>query len=592
MKNDSSCLPCGARGPHASTASKLLDPLSQPKFVYPLPHSLDRRRSVFTPASHCHYEIGAYQFEQALGLVDPSTRKPLRTVVWGYGNAASPMAQPPTYPGRSFEVRRGQPITVRWSNRLVDATGHPLPHLLPVDTSIHRADPLGEHAGQQQAAPHAGHAGPVPVVTHLHGGHTEWTSDGYPEAWFTPGSCIVGPYYNPDPYVYDNDQEAGNLWYHDHALGITRLNVYAGLVGFYLIRDDLDTGRPDNPLGLPAHPYEVTLVIQDRMFTDRGQLFYPSNPPTPEAPSPSILPEFFGDFILVNGKAWPKLEVEPRKYRFRMLNGSDSRFYTLRIEGPRGGTLPIHQIGVDNGLLAAPVTLDTLTLAPGERADVVIDFAGREGQTLVVHNEARAPFPTGKLPDPRTTGLVMAFEVSRPLNRARPDSSLPRRLRPSPFAVEGPVTTTRALLLMQGKDRFGRQLPLLGTIRQGGHAWSDPITENPMLDDVEIWELYNTTNDTHSIHLHLVSFEVVDRQRFAAHHDPVTGALSNVRLIGDPTPPAPNERGPKDIVHAMPHEVTRIKARFDRKGLYVWHCHLLSHEDHDMMRPYHVGPMP
>ena len=294
----------------------LLDPLTQPKFVNPLPNPLDPS-FIFQPTEPggTHYEIGVYQFPQNLGLVDPVTQQPLSTTVWGYGTST----QPPTYPGRTIEATKDVPITVRWTNNLVDEFNQPLPHLLPVDTSVH-------WAGTHEAEPLNG----VPIVTHLHGGHTESASDGLPEYWFTPGFAQTGPGWVKETYSYDNDQRAATLWYHDHALGITRLNVYAGMAGYYILRDERDTGLADNPIGLPAGKYEVPIVIQDRMFTADGQLYYPSEPEVEGAPDPSVLPEFFGDHILVNGQAWPVMDVEPTVYRLRMLNGSDSRFYNLR----------------------------------------------------------------------------------------------------------------------------------------------------------------------------------------------------------------------------------------------------------------------
>jgi spore coat protein A len=257
-----------AAGPTRANTIALLDPLTQPKFVNPLPNPLDPS-FIFQPTEPggTHYEIGVFQFSQNLGLVDPVTNQPLSTTVWGYGTST----QPPTYPGRTIQATTNQPITVRWTNNLVDEFNQPLPHLLPVDTSVHWAgthDPLNG----------------VPIVTHLHGGHTESASDGLPEYWFTPGFSQTGPGWVKETYSYDNDQQAATLWYHDHALGITRLNVYAGMAGYYLLRDERDTGKPDNPLGLPAGQYEVPVVIQDRMFTADGQLYYPSEPEIEGAP--------------------------------------------------------------------------------------------------------------------------------------------------------------------------------------------------------------------------------------------------------------------------------------------------------------------
>jgi spore coat protein A len=542
-------------------SAMLLDPLSQPKFVNALPLP-----GLMQPTSPNYYEVSITQFPQHLGLYDPDSGAPLMTTVWGYNGS---------YPGATFEVQQGTPIEVLWTNDLVNAYGVPLPHLLPVDTSVHWAMPMDPEY------PYSG----VPVVTHLHGGHTESASDGLPEAWFTPGFAQTGQDWRKATYLYDNDQQAATLWYHDHALGVTRLNVYAGLAGFYLIRNTRDTGQADNPIGLPAGAYEVPLVIQDRMFTDDGQLYYPSEPEEEGQPDPSVLPEFFGDFILVNGEAWPVLNVEPRLYRLRLLNGSDSRFYNLWLTpGPQ-----IVQIGTDDGLLYAPVRLNQITIGPGERADLLVDFSTFAGRTLILRNNARSPFPKGDVVDPRTTGQIMAFQVGTEVT-SWANNTVPATLRPEPIAPLVQTGATRELLLFEGTDQYGRLEPMLGLADEGFMHWHEPITENPTLNDVEVWEIYNSTEDAHPIHLHLVTFQIVSRQKFFADQDPETGALSDIRLIGRPEPPEANEAGWKDTVQMFPGEVTRIIARFDREGLYVWHCHILSHEDHEMMRPYEVLP--
>ena len=544
----------------------LLNPLTQPKFVNALPNPLDPS-FIFQPTEpgDSHYEIGVYQFSQNLGLVDPVTIQPLSTTVWGYGTST----QPATYPGRTIEATKDMPITVRWTNNLVDTSNQPLPHLLPVDTSVHWAEPSNYPASG------------VPIVTHLHGGHTESASDGLPEYWFTPGFAQTGPGWVKETYSYDNDQRAATLWYHDHALGITRLNVYAGMAGFYLLRDERDTGLPDNPIGLPAGPYEVPIVIQDRMFTADGQLYYPSEPEIEGAPDPSVLPEFFGDHILVNGQAWPVMDVEPTVYRLRMLNGSDSRFYNLRIAGgPQ-----INQIGTDTGLLYAPVALDQLGLGPGERADVVVDFSQYANQTLILRNNARSPFPKGDVVNPLTTGQIMAFRVG---SNAQVQNQIPNTLLESPIAPLVQSGATRKLLLFEGEDEYGRLQPMLGTADDGAIMWDEPTTELPQLNDAEVWEIVNSTEDAHPIHLHLVSFQVLSRQKFKADQDTASGVLDDIRLLGQAKPPAANEAGWKDTVQMFPGEVTRIIAKFDRPGEYVWHCHILSHEDHEMMRRFFV----
>lgn len=534
----------------------LLDPLTQPKFINPLPIP-----GVLSPVSPggTYYEVSMSQFEQQLGIYD-AQGNPLTTTVWGYNGS---------YPGPTIEAWRNVPVSVKWKNELTD-NGSMLPHLLEIDTSIHWAMPMNYPASG------------VPVVTHLHGGHVESASDGNPDAWFTPGFAQTGPYFSQEIYNYSNDQEASTIWYHDHALGITRLNVYAGLAGFYLIRDAWE-----NNLNLPSGSYEVPIVIQDRMFTEDGALHYPSMHEDSEIPDNSIMAEMFGNFILVNGKAWPVLDVEPRKYRFRFLNGSDSRFYRLYFSE----NIPFHQIGSDGGLLNAPVMLNQMILGTGERKDVIVDFSDPSlwGKTIILQNNARSPFPRGETVNPNTTGQIMAFRVNIPLNGVD-NSVIPPVLRAAPIVQYGTPDNTRQLLLFEGEDEYGRLKPMLGTSAHGPLDWDEPITENPALNSLEEWQIINFTEDAHPIHLHLVNFQVVSTQKFNRHrYEP--GNPSSLQLIGQPKPPAPDEQGWKDTQIMYPGEVTTIRAHFDLEGLYVWHCHILSHEDHEMMRPFYVGTM-
>jgi spore coat protein A len=535
----------------------LLSPNSQQKFINALPIP-----SVIQPTTPngSHYEVSMTQFTQDLGLKD-SYGNPMLTTVWGYNGS---------YPGPTFEVRKNIPITVRWKNELRNGSDF-LPHLLPVDTSIHWSMP--------ESWPYSG----VPLVTHLHGGHVQSASDGNPNAWFTPGFTQKGSYWSQQIYNYPNDQEAATIWYHDHALGITRLNVYAGLAGYYIVRDEWE----DN-LNLPSGNYEIPIAIQDRMFTEDGQLFYPSMPEEAGQPNPSILPEMFGDFILVNGKTWPILNVEPRKYRFRFLNGSDSRFYKLYF----GNAIPFVQIGTDGGFLNAPVALNQMTLGPGERKDVIVDFSNPElsGQTIILRNNARAPFPMGETVNPQTAGQIMAFRVTVPLN-GTDNSVIPTTLRQYPITVLGAPDKTRQLLLVETEDEYGRLKPQLGTSALGALNWDQPITENPMLDSIEEWEVINYTEDAHPIHLHLVNFQIISRHKFNISRY-VMGSPNSLQLLGQPKLPTTDESGWKDTAVMYPGEVTRIRAKFDTEGLYLWHCHILSHEDHEMMRPFYVGPMP
>ena len=506
---------------------------------------------------------------QDLGVNRANGNPQTNTKVWGYQFIlpdGTPFTSVPTYPGATIVAKKNKMVKIKWQNKLING-GSPLPHPFPVDKSIHWAF---QGTGLKL------NVDGVPTVTHLHGGHTESDSDGLPEAWFTPNFVEVGDTFVKQNYRYHNDQEAGTLWYHDHALGITRLNVYAGLAGFYLLRDNNEQGFINND-NLPSGDYEIEIVIQDRMFKRNGQLFYPSNidatdfPGMPPNPNKSVLAEFFGNFILVNGKAWPQLDVQPRQYRLRILNGSDSRFYNLFFE-QEDETLrkpKFKQIGTDDGFMLNPVNRGQLRIGPGERLDVVVNFKNFKDQRLVLRNDAATPFPDG---DPTCTGLpaidhpdctgdvdpaseIMAFDVGA--SPTIDPVQLPATLRNAAFTVGGNVQETRQLLLLEGEDQYGRLKPLLGTVEDGELDWFDPITENPMLDDTEIWEIFNISEDAHPIHLHLVAFEIIDRQRI----NPNTLARK-----GKPKFPPAWEEGPKDTAIMFPGEVTRVKAKFDRPG--------------------------
>lgn len=490
------------------------------------------------------YEVKMTQFQQKLHRDLPST------TVWGYNDL---------YPGPTFDVRRNQPILVKWENKL------PFIHLLPVDTTVHGAD-------QSQPS--------VRTVTHLHGARVRPENDGDPDAWFTKDYKNVGSKFLHKVYYYPNCQRPATLWYHDHALGITRLNVYAGLAGFYLIRD-----KEENKLNLPQGDYEIPLVIQDRSFYPVGQLFYPSQPgqeppPAPQPPppidpnlpNPSIVPEFFGDTNLVNGKVWPYFEVEPRKYRFRILNGSNARIYRIRLSSGQD----FIQIGTDGGLLKEPVPVSDIILAPAERADVIIDFSKHAGENIILTNDAPAPFPDG---DPPTSDLsqIMEFRVKQKSSK-KDKSEIPKILSCLEKLDPKDAITVRKNFLMESTDEMGRPMLLLNN-----KMWSDPITETPYNGTIEIWELYNVSPDTHPIHLHLIQFQILNRAPITVDEN------GNVIDIGEAMEPDPNEMGWKDTVRANPGEVTRIIARFGPfTGTYVWHCHMLEHEDYDMMRPYEV----
>ena len=569
----------------------LLDSLSQSKFVNPLPNPLApnyvyQPTGVDAESGLPLFEVHAKQIVHDVGLRN-AQGDALMTKVWAYGTAT----QPALCPGYSFVVRQDQAIKVRYINGL---RGVRYPTDVPVDQTLHWADPRND--GNPANMPYTG---PVPLVTHQHGGDTAAGSDGVPDAWATPGDKITGRLFNP-LYSYDNSQEATQLWYHDHTVGTTRLNVYMGLAGNYYIRD-----ANEDSLRLPKYPYEVPLMIQDRTFLDNGELFYASTDSgNTLAPTPTHLPENFGDVVLVNGKAWPVLDVEPRKYRFRVVNGSDSRVYDMRLSN---GAAFI-QIGSDLGLLNAPVPVSVLSIAPGERADVIVDFSRMSGQTIVITNGANAPYPDGDPVDPATAGQVMAFRVNRPLSHIA-DRPLPTYLRPLLGDVPMPhhAVCTRKILLFEGVDSRGRLQTMAGIVDpsrptlNGTLTFDDPITENPRVGDTEIWEFYNTTADAHPIHMHLVDFRVLNRQPFTGavtdktNSDGSVGGRLDVHSIAftdRPRRPMLEEQGKKDTAKMFPGEVTRVIANFKRPGEYVYHCHILSHEDHEMMRPFYVGRIP
>jgi len=546
----------------------IADPLAIPQFVNPLPAV---PRLDYTAGATINMTMGTGSHDFGIGAG--------ATTVWGYNLDGGTIG----YLGPTIVAMKDNPVTVNWTNALGFA------HPMPVDMTLHWAF---AHVSGAAISTNG-----VPAVPHLHGGNTESASDGLPEAWWTP-TGDTGPHFVKTNYFYENNQEAATLWYHDHGLGITRLNVYMGLAAFYLLRDNNEMGMINNNQ-LPSGIYEREIVLQDKTFYPDGSLAYPDVaapavagfdvPPN----APSVQPEFFGEVIVVNGKAWPFLNVEPRKYRFRLLNGSDSRFYELFLG--KGAQFVV--IGNDDGFLNAPVAVNTLTIGPGERYDVVVDFAKYRGKTLVMRNSARSPYPKGATVDPRTTGQIIAFNVS-PTPVADP-VTLPTSLRPVPIAPLVADAPARDLILFEGMDHFGRLQPMLGTVADGTLLWDAPITENPALGSTEVWNVYNATADAHPIHIHLVKYQILGRQKFTAAvaaktmvaHDgsnSTGGILSGIKLKGMRKGPGADESGWKDTAIMYPGEVTSVITTFMRPGRYVWHCHILSHEDHEMMRPYEV----
>jgi spore coat protein A, manganese oxidase len=475
------------------------------KFADPLPIPAVAK----TNGEKNHYRLEMSEIRVKVHRDLPATR------MWGYNG---------TSPGPVIETRSGESISIEWVNRL------PLKHFLPIDHNLH---------GAEKDKPE------VRAVVHVHGAKTPPESDGYPEDWYVPGKSVT--------YRYPNQQDAAALWYHDHAMGINRLNIYAGLFGLYLIRDSYE-----DALNLPKGAYEIPLVIYDRSFRSSGSLDYPVSG-MPDSP---WVPEAFGEAMMVNGKLFPHLDVEPRKYRFRVLNASNGRFFHLSLSNGQ----KLIQIGTDQGLMPAPVALDSFVIAPGERFDLIVDFAESAGDGIVLKSDAFE---------------IMQFRVSR--NKAPgAGSPLPVTLRPVPKTPETLAIKTRRIPLIELKGSNGDSMTML----LGGRHWDMPITENPILDTVEIWELVNTTEDSHPIHLHLVRFQILDRRSF---DEPYYFSARQIRYTGPLVPPDPYETGWKDTIRAHSKMITRIIVRFEGyAGRYVWHCHVLEHEDNEMMRPYEV----
>jgi spore coat protein A len=494
---------------HPEHLTRFVDPLPVPQV---LPSTETRPHPGQSGVQVPYHRIAMRKVEVKVHRDLPSTS------IWSYGSTA---------PGPTIEVRKGQPMLIEWVNNL------PAQHFLPIDHNL---------CGAGKDLPE------VRTAVHVHGASVPPESDGYPENWQTSGQSYTA--------LYPMNQDAATLWYHDHAMGIERLNQYAGLFGFFLIRDDAE-----DALDLPKGKYEIPLAICDRFFYADGQLHYPDS----GDPSAPWVSEIYGDVILANGTIFPYLEVEPRLYRFRLLNSSNSRAYLFSLSNGHH----FHQIGTDQGLLPAPVELKSLMLSPAERADLLIDFSSLAGAEFT-------------LQDQQLTIMQFRVGAAKPQPASQPVTAMPAVLRTIDRIPESAAVRTRTFTLneyMHPKTRI--MLMLLN-----GQYWHDPVTEKPELDSIEIWSFINTTQDIHPIHLHLVRFQILDRRPFD-----VDDYLNykNFHYLGDAAPPEPNERGWKDTVKAHPETVTRIIIPFHGyMGRYVWHCHLLEHAANEMMRPFEV----
>jgi spore coat protein A, manganese oxidase len=646
-----------------------LDPLAVPKFQTPLliPPVMPKAGTIKNKKGKNadYYEISMKQFSQQI-LPPPWPA----TTVWGYGAVSADSKRGLLLhhaPSLTIEAKYNTPVRVKWINDLKDADGNYRPHLLPVDPTLHWANPPGGLMGRDMRPTFTStpgpYTGPVPIVTHVHGAvGVGDESDGYPEAWYLPaanniptGYATEGTWYNffatkaaatfgatwgPGyaTFQYPNRNRASTIWYHDHTLGMTRLNVYAGPAGFYIIRGgpDGDDAVLDTRFGalavlpgpvpkendkFPSNKiyYEIPIAIQDRSFNADGSLFYPdtraffdgiTGPYLPDTDiSPIWNPEFFGNMIMVNGNTWPFQTVEQRRYRLRFLNGCQSRFLILDFNHIPG--VEVWIIGNEGGFLAAPVNLtanhgNQLLMGLAERADVIVDFTNVPVGNYILGNVGPdEPFGGGEpdedfdAADPASTGQVMEFRVVPAL---APDPTTPPQFLQLPAITPYPAETiTRPLALLEEMSSFFADAPaeaLLGTVAGDPNVaprewtkrmWMDPITENPALGSTELWEFYNATADGHPIHVHEVTFEIANRQEIF-----VDESNQTVRVVPGtmPMPPEVWETGFKDTVIAYPGQVTRIRIRFDTEGQFVWHCHIVEHEDNEMMRPYHIGPIP
>jgi FtsP/CotA-like multicopper oxidase with cupredoxin domain len=656
-----------ASGALAQIRGGTLDPLTVPKYQTPLliPPVMPTAGTITGAGSKPidYYEISVKQFQQQ---ILPPPLPP--TTVWGYGAVSSGSKRGlllHNAPSLTIEAKWNRPVRVKWINDLVDANGNYLPHLLPVDPTLHWANPPGGTDGRDmrptfETTP-GPYTGPVPIVTHVHGAvGVGDESDGYAEAWYLPaasnipeGYATEGTWYNffagkaaasygatwgPGyaTFQYPNMNRASTIWYHDHALGMTRLNVYAGPAGFYIIRGGPDgdgavlDSRSGTPAVLPAPApkendkfppnktyYEIPIAIQDRSFNDNGSLFYPATreffdgiagPFIPDTDiSPMWNPEFFGNMIMVNGNTWPFQTVEQVRYRFRFLNGCQSRFLILDFNQIPG--VEVWQIGNEGGFLAAPVNItaghgNRLLLGLAERADVIVDFTNVPAGNYVLGNVGPdEPFGGGvpgvdfPVADPATTGQVLEFRVVPPV---APDPTTPPQFLALPAITPLPAATvTRPLALLEQMSGDFDDAPAeahLGTISGDPNVapgvwihqmWESPVTENPAVGATEVWELYNATADAHPMHIHEIVFEVMNRQNILLNE--LTGQVM-VDPVSSPLPPEPWETGFKDTVIAYPGQVIRLKVQFNTPGQYVWHCHIVEHEDNEMMRPYRIGP--
>lgn len=693
---------------------------SIPQFVDPLPDLLGADELIAYPTTQVQLEMREHKVN-----VLPAGVVQGYSGTWAWSYLKPGQATRSSYLGPVIIAKPGVPLEIKYSNMLgYSQTTNVLAYKFSTDQTLHWADPLNggmnmwNHMSMPPSPGEVGaenYDGPIPACPHLHGGYVPPVLDGGPDAWFTSDGAYHGSGYYTYPkkhvqpwecvYRYPNTQEPALVWFHDHTLGATRLNVYCGLAGGYLLADLTDPY-------FSRLPQLVPLVIQDRMFDTDGQLFFPSNSAggtlwalNPE--HPYWVPEFIGDVICVNGKTWPYLSVQQKRYTFLIINGSNARTYEMSLIDPITGKNgpPLWVVGTDGGLLDFPVQIDPaggsnnkLLMMPGERYWVIVDFAGYGSKSgysgkFILKNNAKAPYPSGTAPQGSTTGRIMQFVVSgggvndKSYNPAtdgalrqpmvRLTNAPVQKIRQltlneiefPPVTAIDPVTGEMAVypggpeeILVNNTKWSGERIVGIKPDGMYDMAQIDNFTpdgrgnylsEIPNEGETEIWEIVNMTADAHPIHTHLAQFQLLSRQSYnnaypavyaaafpggfdyrakesvpAGEYIPAFGPpldyqTGNPRALGgnpDITPylqgplmdPLPQEQGWKDTVMVRPGMVTRFVVRwalqnlpadtspanaalpFDPAvlgGTYVWHCHIVDHEDNEMMRPDMINPI-
>jgi spore coat protein A len=708
-----------------------LNPKVIPQFVDPLPDLLDSNHLIVDNGTQIELQMR----QQVVYVLSTGAIVGYAgTKVWSYLKPGQ--ASRTSYIGPVIVATRNAPTEIKFVNSLGYTDTAPDAYKYSTDQTLHWADPLngGMNMWNHMSMPPAfGSEGsknygesapaPIPAVPHLHGGYVPPQLDGGPDAWFTSDGQYIGDgYYSRDDllaknyciYRYPNQQESTLVWFHDHTLGATRLNVYMGLAGAFLLTDSAN-----DPPNLPVL---VPLVVQDRMFDTTGELFFPADSAggvlwalNPE--HPYWVPEFIGDTIVVNGKTWPYMNVEAKRYTLMFINGSNARGYEMSLVDPVSKNLgpALYVIATDGGFLDTPVKIDPtargnnkLVMLPGERYWVIVDFAGYQAGVIgpngaaysgkwLIKNNAKAPYPGGASPNGATTGRIMQFIVTGlpalPDTSYDPSTGAPLRtpmvrlnqIAPTkvraltlneimgmPVTAQDPVTGATVAypggpleILVNNTKWDGQRITGIDTdtgkytMTPINPNWpTDPagnyLSEVPLEGTTEVWEIINTTADAHPIHTHLAQFQLLSRQAYntnkytKAYAAAFTGGFDftmnmpvgpgvfvpaygpplnydvpdiNGKYGGNPdiTPylhgplmgPLPQENGWKDTVVVFPGQVTRFAVRwgpqnfpatnppeqsclsFDPSGGgYVWHCHIVDHEDNEMMRPDAINPNP